>query len=194
MSQEDITIRSARLADAAIFPAIERSAALLYGEIEGLSDHVDCPVIDQITHARWMANGAYLVAEWGAGRRVGYLAARPTGGGELVIHDLAVRRAFQFRGIGKALLKRALNDAVTRRIGRIWVSTDLQFPWVESLCKSTGLVAAKEEEVSPLALELAMEDPRNIDRAVWYSVSLARLTENDCRSPATPPNRMEGQI
>ena len=193
MNPNDITIRPARLADAEILPAIERSATLLYGEIKGFSDYSNGPVVDQVTHARWMAGGAYLVAEWGRGRRVGYLAARPTGDNGLFLHDIAVRRAFQFRGIGKALLDRALSDAANRRIEHLWIKADLQLPWVEGFCTSAGLRAAEEAEVSPEAVMLASEDPRSDDRQAGSKVWLCRKLTDEKRRPASPSGKMERQ-
>ncbi|MCT2401172.1 GNAT family N-acetyltransferase [Novosphingobium mangrovi (ex Huang et al. 2023)] len=161
MIRDALTIRAANLADAAILPAIERSAALLFEDVAGSEALVGRPVIDQATHARWMGESAYLVAEWRQRKRVGFLAARPGGAGALTIIELSVRRAFQRRGIGRALLERCLADARSRRIGEVWLQTDLTFPWDAAFYLSMGFEVAGPPALSSRVQLAARDDPRS---------------------------------
>lgn len=160
MIPDALTIRPANLADAVILPAIERSAILLFEDVAGSEALVGRPVIDQATHTRWMSEGAYLVAEWRQRKRVAFLAARSRGTGEMTIIDLSVRRAFQRRGIGRALLARCLADAQFRRIREVWLRTDLTFPWDLAFYLSMGFEVAGPSTLSSHVQLAARDDPR----------------------------------
>lgn len=152
-------IRPATIADAQILPAIERSAALLFGEVPGYERRANNPVIDQVTHTHWMSEGCYLVAEWGPGLCVGFLAARPYYG-SLIILQISVRRAFQKRGIARSLITCCLSEGQANRFNDVWLRTDPSFSWYASFCNSMGFYAQSKDDVLSTVLLRSAEDPR----------------------------------
>lgn len=159
MTHNSLRIRPALLSDSAVLPAIERSAALLFAEVPGYEDFVTKPVIDQMTHARWMTEGAYLIAESSFGRRVAFLAARCSGG-VVTILEVSVRRSYQRRGIGRALLARCLRDAERDWVDQVWLGANLAFEWNAPLYGAMGFLPADGEPVPIAVRNAAWDDPR----------------------------------
>lgn len=157
MGLDTFTIRPASIADASALPAIERSAALLYGEFGNSKVLQEPPVIDQITHTRWMRDGRYLVAEQGMGRRVGFLAALCCGAGKVAIMALSVRRAYQRRGLGRALLFRSLTEAGKDGIAEVWCEVDTSLPWIAPLSASAGFEAVGAGDIPASVKRIAGE-------------------------------------
>lgn len=154
------TIRPARISDASALPSIERSALLLYGELPGCEALQDGPVIDQVTHTRWMRDGFYLVGEKEDGRRIGFLAALRLAPGRLVIPALAVRRAYQRRGLGRTLLERCVESAASHGIAEIWLELDTSFEGALALCRSLQFGAIAASDVPTGLAQVAQDDPR----------------------------------
>lgn len=193
--KERYTIRPATIADAPILPAIERSAALLFGEVPGQENRASNAVIDQVAHSRWMSEGRYLIAEWGLGLCVGFLAARPCEE-NLLILQLSVRRAFQKRGIARSLMARCLSDARKNLCPEVWLEADPSISWHGSFCGSLGFHPKAKSEVSTAVRSKSIEDPRRSSadqrESFWMVRYLPTSAEMLVNRPANVP-RFKGQ-
>ncbi|MCD2166715.1 GNAT family N-acetyltransferase [Comamonas koreensis] len=121
-------IRPAHLTDASALPAIEKSAAQLFGTADGLAWLRDAPVIGPSDHARRILNHAVWVAEAADGALAAFISTEIFDS-ELHIWELSVHAQWQRRGIASLLIDSAYRYAVNRGLGALTLTTFSDVPW-----------------------------------------------------------------
>jgi GNAT superfamily N-acetyltransferase len=136
-------IRLARPEDCAALPEIERSAAELFrGSVHDAiaDDDVSSPEF----HQPLAAQGLVWVAER-AGALLGF-ASCENFEDALHIWELAVRRAAQGAGVGRALVMAAVAEAARRGAPAVTLTTFRDVAWNAPFYASCGFVEAPEAE------------------------------------------------
>ena len=121
-------IRPAHLTDAPALPAIEKSAAQLFGSAEGLAWLRDAPVISPSDHARRILHDAVWVAEAADGALVAFISTEIFDT-ELHIWELSVHADWQRRGIATLLIDSAYRYAMAQGLGALTLTTFSNVPW-----------------------------------------------------------------
>lgn len=121
------SIRHACAKDLSRFAAIERDAAQLYRTV-GYDYCADGPVRSNAEHARALAAGMAHVADAQASGVVGFIIAWPADG-HLHLVELAVQRAHQGAGIGRALIAAAEVRAREDGHAETTLTTYRDVPW-----------------------------------------------------------------
>lgn len=134
----DSRIRLTTAADIAVLPAVERSAAQSFRQIAGLGWLADEGVMPEWRHTELMAAGTSWVAADG-GEPAGFLAAEAVGA-ELHIWEVAVRRDQQGRGLGAALVRKAVDCAAARGLAAVTLTTFRDVPWNQPFYEKIGFV------------------------------------------------------
>lgn len=122
------TVRVATPHDAAFLPALERSAAQAFRAIESLSWLADAEVMSVERHLQLIALGTCWVAVDAAGQVQGFLSAQMFDD-DLHIHELSVAQVMQGRGAGRQLLEAVMNEARSRRLRAVTLTTFCGVPW-----------------------------------------------------------------
>ncbi len=124
---QDWSLRLARLEDAESMPAVERAAATIFNEQEGLEslDPEDICATDDLR--RFIRKGHSLVAHVGE-RMAGFLVNEPFGR-ELHVWEFDVHPDFQQRGIGAGLLRACMIDARNSGFSALTLTTFRDVPW-----------------------------------------------------------------
>lgn len=123
----DWSLRLARSEDASHFPAIERSAARAFGEIEGLETLVDGWALPEERHRLLIAKGHCLTALVDD-EIAGFVAAERFGRA-LHVWEMSVASAFQRHGIGSGLVRASGVDAANAGCQCLTLTTFAQVPW-----------------------------------------------------------------
>lgn len=121
-------IRQAQAQDAEALPALENSAGTLFRDLPSwawLTEGEDLPVE---RYHELIAGGASWVAVDAGKRAIGFLAASLE---EDALHvwELGVHRDFQRRGIGRALLNVAIQEARARGLEGVTLTTFREIAW-----------------------------------------------------------------
>lgn len=143
----DSRIRLTTAADIAVLPAVERSAAQSFRQIEGLGWLADEGVMPEWRHAELVAAGTSWVAV-DDDEPVGFLAAE-VAGEEMHIWELAVRRDQQGRGLGRALMQAAVNGAAARGLAAVTLTTFRDVPWNQPFYARLGFATLSAEQADP---------------------------------------------
>lgn len=122
-------IRPARESDAALLPAIERSAARRFQTMPGLEWIAESSVLDEAAHLDCIRRGTCWVGVDEQDFPTGFLSAEVTAERDLHIHEISVDLASQGRGIGRALLDAAIEWATTHHLARLTLTTFRDVPW-----------------------------------------------------------------
>lgn len=131
------TIRAASDGDAEVLPDIERSSGEIFRGWRGLEWIADDDVQSPDRHRHLISQEVCLVAEDAAQRIVGFL------NGEFVpdalhLHQVAVHRDRQRRGIGRRLIEAAQRIAVRHGAGALTLTTFRDVPWNEPYYRRLG--------------------------------------------------------
>ena len=131
-------IRLARLAEAALLPAIEHSSDQLFrgGELDHIARALPPAASTYWPHVQ---AGAVWVAANGGDIPVAFLAAETQADGA-VIHQLSVARDHQRQGLGSALMAAAIAWAGETGQPRVMLTTFRQVPWNEPYYRRLGFV------------------------------------------------------
>lgn len=124
-------IRPARPEDAALLPAIERSAGALFRGVAGLEWIADDDAMSDAAHQRLIAQGTSWVAHTDAGQLCGFLAAEAFGD-DLHVWELAVDAGHQRRGVGRQLMRAALQHALRAGMRAVTLTTFRDVAWNEA--------------------------------------------------------------
>ena len=127
-SPPKISIRLARLDDAASLPHVEKSAAELFTTAPGLEWLVDGTLIARKEHERLILRKTVWVAEAGSIGVVGFINAEVFGD-ELHLWEVSVNRRWQRMGIGKRLISSTCKYATTHRLVALTLTTFADVPW-----------------------------------------------------------------
>jgi GNAT superfamily N-acetyltransferase len=141
------TIRRASAADAALLPDIERSAARAFEKLPDLGWMPGSFVISVEDHLTSIARGTLWVAEE-RGSVVGFLTA-DIAGEELHIDEFNVRLDRQAQGIGRQLIAAAVNDASSRMLEALTLTTFRTVPWNGPFYEGAGFKVLSGRDISP---------------------------------------------
>lgn len=121
-------IRPALPRDLPLLPEVERSAAQAFTELPGLAWLASSDVLDHAAHQAFLARGDSWVAVDDDDRPIGFLCAQ-TAGSELHIHELSVHEHAQGKGLGRRLLREAIDAARSRGLQAVTLTTFADVPW-----------------------------------------------------------------
>ncbi|MCO3506878.1 GNAT family N-acetyltransferase [Pseudomonas aeruginosa] len=124
----DYRIRTSRDEDAALLPAIERSAGESFRLLPELAWIADAGVAGVDFHRRLIERGSHWLAEDADGQPVGFLAAERCAD-ELHIAELSIALAHQQQGLGRRLLERAVTYAHASHCRALTLTTFCDVPW-----------------------------------------------------------------
>jgi len=141
-----LSIRSARPADAAALPAIERSAAALFRLDPALAWLADSDVPDTTQHLHAIEQGKVWVAEQVDGQLAGFLRAVEIDR-QLHVEELSVHQHFQGRGIGRKLLSGAIEHARRQQLQAVTLTTFRDLPWNAPFYQRMGFVLLRKEDI-----------------------------------------------
>jgi GNAT superfamily N-acetyltransferase len=148
-------IRAAGSADLARLGPVERDAAQRFREA-GLDRIAEGPTTDPATLAAALSEGLLWVAE-AEEAPAGFLAAAPLEGW-LFVREVAVARALQGQGLGRALLGAAAAEATRRGLAGLALTTFRDIPWNGPWYARLGFAEVVAPDLSPgLAQRLAQE-------------------------------------
>jgi GNAT superfamily N-acetyltransferase len=129
-------IRKARAEDATVLPDVERSAGQAFLSIPDLAWIAGDEVQSVERHLALIADGyAWVAVENEA--PIGFISAEKTSDA-LHIWELAVHADFQGRGIGRALIARAVDAAKSGGLAAVTLTTFRDVAWNEPFYKSLG--------------------------------------------------------
>lgn len=168
--QGRLAVRLAEPAELNRLPAVERAAARLFPPGRIPDPDQTHPVEELLGYLRqgllWVAADEH--------RPLGYVCAG-TLDGALHVHELAVDPAHGRRGIGTALMRRAMVEAPTRRLDRVTLTTFDDLPWNAPFYQRLGFrILAPNELSAALAAILERERAAGMIRrvAMRFSVSV----------------------
>lgn len=147
-----MAIRQATHEDIGKLSAIERSAAQLFRGTP-MEFAMDDPPLESVTLEAALSENTLWIAEHEA-MRAGFLCARPLGT-LLYIDELAVASEYQGHGLGRALMKTCIAEAL-ERFTRIALTTDRDLPWNAPFYAQLGFEEWKNPSTA-VAAKLAEE-------------------------------------
>lgn len=133
----DLAIRDARPFEADALPALERSAGTLFAQAPGLAWIAQHEVTPADFYEPLIARGLVWVGQAEDGALAGFVSAEPFGP-ELHIWELAVAVPFQRRGLGRRLVRRAIDQARALRLPAVTLCTFRDVPWNAPFYESLG--------------------------------------------------------
>jgi len=141
----EINIRRAESADAPWLPAIENSAGQAFRQIPYLAGFADSENLSEEWHRRIITLGTSWVAVDGQNRLIGFLSGEIFFG-ELHIWEVSVRLDRQREGIGRKLIQQAIDEAKSRGLRGVTLTTFREVAWNEKFYARLGFVTLKQEE------------------------------------------------
>lgn len=144
--RETMRIRKTTLADVPLLPAIESAADEAFLALPELAWVAHDGGWPEEEHRKRVNAGYSVVAVEAQNAPVGFLIAQQQ---ETVRHiqGLAVARAWQGRGVGRALLQRAIADAITEGITALTLTTFRNVPWNQPFYARAGFSTLAETEL-----------------------------------------------
>ena len=147
--QEDLawSVRVARNPDCPGLPDIERSAAQIFVDF-GMPDVASGEITAAEAWEPHCANETIWVAVDSDDRPIAFLASgiQPP---VLFIYELAVRREWQRRGIGRALLAKAADYAKGKGLYGVGLTTFCDVPWNGPYYAGQGYDLVQDEDLPP---------------------------------------------
>jgi predicted N-acetyltransferase YhbS len=156
----DWSLRLARPEDARHFPAIERSAAQAFADIEGLEPLVEGQTIPEERHRLLIAKGHCLTALV-ADTIAGFLSAERFGRA-LHIHEMSVDRRHQRGGIGAGLARVCGIDAANVGCECLTLTTFLDVEWNAPFYARLGFERIEDLEAWPRLGEALREERESV--------------------------------
>jgi len=151
-------IRLTQEQDVSLLPNIERSAGESFRELPDLAWIADDDVMAGETHLKYVTNGTSWVAV-ADGQIVGFLCAEIVER-NLHIWLLAVRQEWQGNGIGRRLMKTAIDHAHCNKLESVTLTTFREVPWNEPFYRSLGFEIIESTKVEP-RLDQILQDEIN---------------------------------
>ena len=150
-------IRKTVESDVANLQAVEISASQAFRAIDGLASFADgsCATKDQ--HCRTIAAQTSWLAETKDGKPVGFLAALPEDGA-LHIYEISVHFDHQKQGIGQALLAHAEEQARSRGLSELTLTTFSHVPWNAPFYEKLGFDVLADKDCEPRLLKLVQDE------------------------------------
>ncbi len=107
---------------------IERSAAQAFLRFPELAWLADGDVLSMARHRQFMELGTTWVAVDEHDQPLGFISAEPIAD-MLHVWEASVRRGCQGQGLGKALMRRAIQEAEKRKLSGLTLTTFKDVPW-----------------------------------------------------------------
>lgn len=142
-----VVVRRAQARDAALLPAIERSAARRFLDAPGLAWIAADEVMSEQDHRTWIAAGTSWVAECPGAGLAGFLVSERTADA-LHVWELAVRRDLQGRGIGARLVQPAIDAAAAAGLPAVTLTTFRELPWNQPFYARLGFATLRSDELN----------------------------------------------
>ena len=141
------TVRPTRLEEAALLPAIERSAGQAFLAIPELAWVATDDTLPAEAHRHFVESGGSWVAELD-GDVVGFACAEPDEH-DLHIWEVAVAHEAQGQGAGTGLIEGLVAHARRRRLRRVTLTTFRDVPWNEGFYRRRGFRVLERGELDP---------------------------------------------
>ncbi|CAK9889314.1 MULTISPECIES: GNAT family N-acetyltransferase [Pseudomonas] len=142
-----LTLRLARVEDALLLPAVERSAAQAFAQQPGFEWIAQGPVMSCEEHRRFIDQGHEWVLADAQEQPQGFLCAEPAGR-DLFIHELSVAQAVQGQGHGRRLIAAAGQWARDNGFQALTLTTFATVPWNAPFYARLGFEALTEQQLS----------------------------------------------
>ncbi len=134
---------------------MERSAGESFRDLPDLAWIADDDDMSADEHLNYAIKGTSWVAE-ADGRLVGFLCAEVMAS-DLHIWEMAVRREWQGKGIGRRLMRAAIEHARSGRLRSVTLTTFREVPWNEPFYRSLGFEVMDQATIEP-RLETILHD------------------------------------
>ncbi|MCP6698014.1 GNAT family N-acetyltransferase [Pseudomonas donghuensis] len=143
-----LNIRLARVEDAPLLPAVERSAAQSFIHHHGLEWIAQGPVMSTAEHLAFIDQGHEWVLVDPDDQPQGFLCATPSGA-DLFVHELSVAQHVQGQGHGRRLINTACQWAREHDFQGLTLTTFAQVPWNAPFYARLGFALLSEQQLSP---------------------------------------------
>lgn len=143
-----VTIRPARKDEIETLCRIERSAAQAFRLVEALSWISTGEVQSAERHLDFIRAGTNWLAADADDQPVGFLSAE-IAGQELHIAEISVDHLYQGFGIGRRLIRHAVDEAAARGLAAVTLTTFRTIPWNCPFYERLGFRTLDEAELSP---------------------------------------------
>lgn len=168
-----ITIRLAREDEIETLRQIERSAAQAFRLVEAFSWLVTGDVQSAEQHRTLIAQQTNWVAVNAADHPLGFLSAERTGN-ELHIWEISVGHLHQGSGIGRQLIRHAVDAATALGLAAVTLTTFRTIPWNGPFYERMGFRVLEEADLTPrLKAVLDDEDEHGLRRDMRCAMSLS---------------------
>lgn len=152
-------IRPVEEGDLEALPALENSAGTLFREVPELAWLADGDDLSVSRYRELAADGASWVAVDAADRPIAFLCGsiEPDA---LHIWEFGVRRDLQRRGVGRLLIGRAIEAAVSSGLSAITLTTFRDVPWNAPLYQKLGFEILEGAAIGERLLALLKDEIR----------------------------------
>lgn len=169
------SIRLTTIEDVRLLPGVEYSAGERFRDIPHLAWIADDDVMTTETHLKSVKEGTSWVAEVDH-QVVGFVCAE-SAAQDLHIWELAVRREWQAKGLGRKLMSTVLDHARRNRFKSVTLTTFREVPWNEPFYRSLGFEVLENEKMDSrlkqiLADEVQHGIPGDLRCAMQFLISL----------------------
>ncbi len=141
----NMNIRPTKIEDIDLLPAIEDSAGESFRDIPDLAWIADDDAMSTETHLQYVLQGTSWVAEVDD-QLIGFVCAESVDT-DLHVCELAVRREWQHQGIGRRLMKTAIEHARRNQFQAVTLTTFREIPWNEPFYHSLGFEIIDQEKL-----------------------------------------------
>ncbi|SRR5258706_2123890 len=141
-----MNIRPTRIEDIDLLPVIEDSAGESFRDIPNLAWIADDESMSVETHLHYVLQGTSWIAE-ADHLVIGFLCAE-SADTDLHVCELAVRREWQHHGIGRRLMKTAIEHARRNQFQAVTLATFREIPWNEPFYRSLGFEIIDQEKLN----------------------------------------------
>ncbi|WP_411033278.1 GNAT family N-acetyltransferase [Shinella sp. BYT-45] len=143
----EVTVRPARQEEVETLRRIERSAAQAFRLVEAFSWIATDDVQSAERHLDLIGKGTNWVATADGDHPVGFLSAE-IAGPELHIWEISVGHLYQGFGIGRRLIRHAVDEAAERGLDAVTLTTFRTIPWNCPFYERLGFRTLDEAELS----------------------------------------------
>ncbi|MBI3676031.1 MAG: GNAT family N-acetyltransferase [Proteobacteria bacterium] len=151
-------IRLAAAKDCFLLPAIERLGGQVFRTI-GMGHVADGDVADVSFYRPLMVQKTLWVADDENGLLCGFAACEIMER-ILFVHELSVALTHQKRGIGRALMRTAMDDARARKLSALALRTFRDVVWNAPFYRSLGFVEFEPPEIAALMEDYRLKESR----------------------------------
>jgi GNAT superfamily N-acetyltransferase len=154
-----MNIRLTKVKDVRLLPDIERSAGESFRVLPDLAWIADDDIMPAETHLKYVTKGTSWVAE-ADDHIVGFLCAEFV---EIDLHIwlLAVRQEWQGNGIGRRLMKTAIEHAHFNKLRSVTLTTFREVPWNEPFYRSLGFGIIDTAKMEPRLEKILQDEIQN---------------------------------